>query len=61
MRACRDPRVDLMPVSAPSSKEVELRVAEGSNVWVAASDGDIERVKFLLEHGSACMLTSGAN
>ena len=50
-----------MPVSAPSSKEVELRVAEGSNVWVAASDGDIERVKFLLEHGSACMLTSGAN
>ncbi|WFD33243.1 hypothetical protein MCUN1_000056 [Malassezia cuniculi] len=41
-----------MAESVSSEKELEQRVTEGPNVWIAAGDGDIERVKFLLEHGN---------
>ena len=30
--------------------EAESAVSSGANVWVAVADGDMERVKYLLEH-----------
>ena len=46
----RDP-CDYMPVRAPSNEELVRRIADGPNVWIAAGDGDIERVRFLLDNG----------
>lgn len=31
-------------------KDDALVGSRGSNVWIAASDGDLDRVKYLLEH-----------
>lgn len=39
-----------MPVPALSKEEISERIANGPNVWIAASDGDLDRVKFLLDH-----------
>ena len=39
-----------MPVAVPNREEIQRRIAGGANVWIAAGDGDIERVRFLMEH-----------
>ncbi|WFD40460.1 uncharacterized protein MJAP1_003446 [Malassezia japonica] len=40
-----------MPAPVPSQEEIAAKVREGPNVWIAAGDGDLDRVKLLLEHG----------
>lgn len=40
-----------MPAPVPSQEEIAAKVREGPNIWIAAGDGDLDRVKLLLEHG----------
>jgi len=40
-----------MPVPEENRTALVAEVEQGSNIWVAAADGDMERVQFLLKHG----------
>ena len=42
---------NIMPAPVPSQEEIAAKVREGPNIWIAAGDGDLDRVKLLLEHG----------
>ena len=48
-----------MPVPDPSV-DVVRSVSEGANIWIAASDGDLGRVRFLLEHGDVVPTSADA-
>ncbi|WFD44033.1 hypothetical protein MPSI1_002698 [Malassezia psittaci] len=41
-----------MPAAVVSKEEIAQRLQSGANIWIAVADGDIDRVKFLLEHGN---------
>ena len=40
-----------MPVPEEDRKDLVAEIEQGSNIWVAAGDGDMDRVRFLIEHG----------
>lgn len=40
-----------MPVPEKNEKDLVTEGDQGSNIWVSAADGDMERVQYLLEHG----------
>lgn len=48
-----------MPAAVPSKEEIATSVAGGPNVWIAAGEGNMERVKFLLEHGGTAPTNTG--
>ena len=39
-------------------KDDALVRSRGSNIWIAAGDGDLDRVKYLLEHEGVSSSTS---
>ncbi|WFC99581.1 hypothetical protein MYAM1_002326 [Malassezia yamatoensis] len=41
-----------MPTAVVSHEEIAQRLQSGPNIWIAVADGDMDRVKFLLEHGN---------
>ncbi|WFD06663.1 hypothetical protein MVES1_002017 [Malassezia vespertilionis] len=41
-----------------SAQEETKRVDDGPNIWIAAGDGDIERVKYLLDSGIATPISA---
>lgn len=42
-----------------AEQTIAARKAQGANVWIAAGDGDLERVKFWLEEGGTWSTDAG--